>query len=261
MLHLIEQGVDAFYSLLPRALKSKLFADHVLVVAHRGAHDKAQNIIENTDAAFANALQLGCWGIELDIHATADGVLVVHHDPDLKRLWGKALLIKQHSYADLKAAVPELPTLAEVVARYGRHLHLFIEIKAPFDAEVALEETLRSLTPGEDYHLISLDEPDLARLKLFPREAMLLVSQHNNTRRFCKLSIEKGYGGLLGHYVLLSKKLLKRLQAAHQQIGIGFVDSKYGLYRALNRNTVWLFTNKAKELCHQLDLLRAGLRE
>ena len=51
-----------------------------LAIAHRGAHSDHP---ENSLPAILRAIELGAQGIEIDVHATADGVLVVHHDPDL----------------------------------------------------------------------------------------------------------------------------------------------------------------------------------
>src|SRR5689334_18596174 len=48
-----------------------------LVLAHRGANRVEP---ENTVAAFTRALELGADGVELDVHRTADGGIVVHHD-------------------------------------------------------------------------------------------------------------------------------------------------------------------------------------
>ena len=48
-----------------------------LVIAHRGASARE---VENSLAAFRAAAGLGSDGVELDIHATADGALIVHHD-------------------------------------------------------------------------------------------------------------------------------------------------------------------------------------
>jgi glycerophosphoryl diester phosphodiesterase len=47
------------------------------LIAHRGASRECR---ENTLPAFARALELGADGIELDVHASSDGVIVVHHD-------------------------------------------------------------------------------------------------------------------------------------------------------------------------------------
>ena len=52
------------------------------VFAHRGGSALAP---ENTIAAFDNGLALGARGLELDVHLSADGVVVVHHDRTLER--------------------------------------------------------------------------------------------------------------------------------------------------------------------------------
>ena len=56
--------------------------------AHRGLHDKALGIPENSMAAFMRAREKG-FGVELDVHLTADGGLVVVHDSDLTRMCGE----------------------------------------------------------------------------------------------------------------------------------------------------------------------------
>ena len=54
-------------------------------IAHRGLHDAAQGIIENTPSAVAAAVA-GNYGIEVDLQITADGEAMVHHDDALGRL-------------------------------------------------------------------------------------------------------------------------------------------------------------------------------
>src|SRR3954469_14433888 len=77
-----------------------------LVLGHRGASAAAP---ENTVAAFARARELGADGVELDVRRSADGVLVVHHDPDLR----DAGPIKAMTLAELRATQPDLATLEE----------------------------------------------------------------------------------------------------------------------------------------------------
>lgn len=54
-----------------------------VVHAHRGSPDPALGVRENTLDAFFRARLLGAEGVELDVRRTADGVLVVHHDPEI----------------------------------------------------------------------------------------------------------------------------------------------------------------------------------
>ena len=52
------------------------------IFAHRGFSGKYP---ENTMLAFKKAVEIGCDGIELDVHLTKDNVLVIIHDEDIKR--------------------------------------------------------------------------------------------------------------------------------------------------------------------------------
>ena len=79
-----------------------------LVLGHRGA-PRARP--ENTLAGFAKARQLGADGVELDARRTADGTLVVHHDPHVE---GVGLLVERR-FEELRAARPAIPTLAEAL--------------------------------------------------------------------------------------------------------------------------------------------------
>jgi glycerophosphoryl diester phosphodiesterase len=79
-----------------------------LVLGHRGASRRAR---ENTLDAFATARALGADGVELDVRRTADGVAVVNHDPQVE---GHGLLVER-SFAELRAAHPEVPTLDEAL--------------------------------------------------------------------------------------------------------------------------------------------------
>ena len=53
--------------------------------AHRGLHDVAAGIVENTAGAFTAAIA-GHYGIECDLQISADGEAMVHHDDALGRL-------------------------------------------------------------------------------------------------------------------------------------------------------------------------------
>ncbi len=75
-----------------------------LVLAHRGSPDPDGGVAENTVAAFERARRLGADGVELDVRLTADGALVVHHDPVI----GDGPVISEAAAADLPPFVPGL---------------------------------------------------------------------------------------------------------------------------------------------------------
>jgi len=78
-----------------------------LVLGHRGA---SRDAVENTLAAFSEARAQGADGVELDVHRTADGALVVHHDAAVDGFG----ILAEHELAAIRAAVPSIPTLDDV---------------------------------------------------------------------------------------------------------------------------------------------------
>jgi len=69
------------------------------VLAHRGLALEAP---ENTLLAFLHAVNAGATHIETDVHASADGVAMVSHDPDLTRLVGRDVRVAQLTAAELR---------------------------------------------------------------------------------------------------------------------------------------------------------------
>src|SRR5438128_6760339 len=83
------------------------------LLAHRGGSALAP---ENTIAAFDNGLALGADGLELDVHQSRDGVVVVHHDRMLDRTTRLRGPVRAQTADALAAA--DVPRLAAVLARY-----------------------------------------------------------------------------------------------------------------------------------------------
>ncbi|SDU25654.1 glycerophosphodiester phosphodiesterase [Geopseudomonas guangdongensis] len=82
-----------------------------LIYGHRGARGEAP---ENTLASFQHCLAQGVTRCELDLHLSADGELMVIHDPTLKRTTGQRGKVAEHSAAELerldaRAAGPAWP--------------------------------------------------------------------------------------------------------------------------------------------------------
>lgn len=83
----------------PRPPQPYLQGDRPLVLAHRGGADLAP---ENTMAAFQNAVDLGVDILELDVHTTADGTVVVIHDESVDRTTDGTGAVHDSTLADLR---------------------------------------------------------------------------------------------------------------------------------------------------------------
>jgi glycerophosphoryl diester phosphodiesterase len=124
----------------------------VNIYAHRG--DSA-NLPENTLTAFARAIEIGSDGIELDVHATSDGVPVVIHDRSLMRTSGIDLNVDEILWNELRERADSVPTLAEVLSLVGDSLHLDLEVKQSGIAESVLE--VLSKAPHVGWSISSFD--------------------------------------------------------------------------------------------------------
>lgn len=104
------------------------------LIGHRGAPREHP---ENTLPSFARALELGADGIELDVHATRDGVVVVHHDPVPKaatterRLARRPIAQLTHDELTTFSVAPgvPIPTLADVLNLVGKAATVYVELK------------------------------------------------------------------------------------------------------------------------------------
>ena len=72
-------------------------------IAHRGLHNRAAGIIENSASAFEAAIS-GNFAIECDVQLTSDGVPVIFHDNDTQRLLGKPGAVADIAAADITAS-------------------------------------------------------------------------------------------------------------------------------------------------------------
>ncbi|HYT04940.1 MAG TPA: glycerophosphodiester phosphodiesterase [Gemmatimonadales bacterium] len=135
-----------------------------LVIAHRGASARE---VENSLAAFRAAGALGADAVELDIHATADGALIVHHDETIAgRHHIPHLTARQVRELRLANGEP-VPTLPQALDAAGTRLAVFVEVKslAPqFDER--LFDALAHGPNASGYAVHSFDHRIIRRLGL-----------------------------------------------------------------------------------------------
>lgn len=214
------------------------------IVAHRGAWDKFHG--ENTLAAFSEARKLGAWGIELDVHFSQDGVPIVHHDQDLLRCHGHPGVLREMNFKEIRKVAPNVPALEEVLALSG--LHFFIEIKTFLtDTQLAqLQTQLKRFTPVRDFHLLSLDD-QLVKTPQLPPEAWVLVGELA-LKSMVETSLNRGLGGVAGHFLGMKDSLVERLHARGQKAGAGFIPTPNLYQREWSRGIDWVFTNSMAAL-------------
>jgi glycerophosphoryl diester phosphodiesterase len=111
------------------------------VIAHRGS---TANHRENTIPAFLDAVELGAGGVELDVHATADGIVVVHHDAVLQHGDGQRPL-SSLSFGAVRHIAPHVPSLRDALAAIDARCNVYVELKARH-----IEEAVMALLRGRE---------------------------------------------------------------------------------------------------------------
>jgi len=178
------------------------------VFAHRGSSHLAR---ENTVAAFVAAKELGADGVELDVHLTADGVVVVHHDGRLPGLG---------PFARLRSAElpPWLPSLAEALEAC-RPLRVNVEIKEgetdagpARDIELAVEAATllaeRDEAPSILVSSFSLPVLDAVRALRPNLATALLVDLDTDPMAALVTAREHGHGGLHPFFACVNAALM-----------------------------------------------------
>jgi glycerophosphoryl diester phosphodiesterase len=227
-----------------------------LVIAHRG--DSAHRP-ENTLASFAGALEVGATVVELDVQLTADGHVVVLHDPTLDRTTTGRGDVHRLTLAEVRAVsagYPErfgtayagerVPTLAEAFGLLRGRARALVEIKTESvtdDAEGGVEarvadEVRRAGVAGE-VALISFDQRAVLRLRdLAPEVTRGRLFGRTSIDEILAAAREAGCGLVMPHKSQLSDALAERLHAAGLKLATWVVDepdelkrlARFGLY-------------------------------
>jgi glycerophosphoryl diester phosphodiesterase len=121
-------------------------------IAHRGLHDAAHGVIENTAGAVRAAIA-GNYGIEVDVQVSADGEAMVHHDDVLGRLTDgegrldalSAAALKRVAFRDSDERMMTLGELCDLVA--GR-VTMLVELKSRFDGDSRLAARVAEILAG-----------------------------------------------------------------------------------------------------------------
>ncbi len=121
-------------------------------VAHRGLHDIASGIVENTASAFTAAIA-GRYAIECDLQLAADGEAVVFHDDTLDRLTEARGALSSLTSSELRAVAfqataDRMMTLGELCDLVAGRVPLIVELKSHFDGQARLADRVAAVLQG-----------------------------------------------------------------------------------------------------------------
>ena len=125
-------------------------------IAHRGLHDRAAGIIENSAGAVRRAVEAG-YAFEVDVQISRDGEAVVFHDDTLDRLTAETGRVADRTAAELctiplidSAEGDRIWTLAELLALVAGRVPFVVEIKSLGDGDTRLARRTAELLTAYD---------------------------------------------------------------------------------------------------------------
>ena len=166
----------------------------VKVIAHRGLSGIET---ENTNSAFVAAGNRSYWGIETDIHKTADGVYVIFHDDNTGRMTNKNLVVEEVTYKDLceltlndingkqgrrDLIIPFLGDYISLCKKYDKHAVLELKNSFAYEDIKEFNEIIESYEYLDDTTVISFDINNLISLRqICPNQkAQYLTGEFSN---------------------------------------------------------------------------------
>ncbi|CAI6082784.1 glycerophosphodiester phosphodiesterase [Cohnella sp. JJ-181] len=210
----------------------------VLIAAHRG---DAADAPENSLQSVVSAIDKGMTAVELDVQLTKDGVVVLHHDPNLRRMAGVNARVSELTYAQVSALdigedengeLVRIPTLGEVLDTAHGRIKLLIDLK-PYGAGEALAREVVRL----------IQESDMAQeayIQSFDGDALRYIRSLDPDIKIGRI-LYFALGDLSAldvdfytiEQVMLTKQLVKQAHAGGREVWVWTVNDRRDLKEVL----------------------------
>jgi glycerophosphoryl diester phosphodiesterase len=230
-----------------------------LVIAHRGA---SGTLPENTFPAYQRALEERADMIEIDVHRTRDGALVVTHDAGLARIGGRGE-VGDCTLAEVRAldagGGEPVPILGEVLDRFGPRIPFNLEFKwggrgdyAEIEAETLEAVSSRGLLDRTLFS--SFHDAILARLRaLSPAARTALLLSARNPGRGLERARALGAEAINPSLAALCPEMVRAAHGEGLAVHVYTVDAEDDMRRLLDWGVDGLFTNFPARLRSLLD--------
>ncbi len=222
-----------------RANDSLVYAKwSVLIAAHRG---DTPNAPENSLPAVVSAIDKGIQIAEIDVQLTRDGVAVLNHDSDLRRVAGERKRVDELTYAELlRLSIGEdedgkpirIPALADVLAEAQGRIKLLLDLKPYGRGEELADEVVRLVRESgsdQEVRIQSFDGDTLRRVRELAPEIKIgrilyFAFGDLSAQDVDFYTIEQ---------VMLTKPFVKRAHAAGREVWVWTVNSRRDMKEVL----------------------------
>lgn len=225
----------------------------IINMAHRGFSGKFP---ENTLLAFEKAIEIGADYIELDVHKSKDGELVVAHDREIKVGRKRFGLIAEMNYADIRTvSLPKhqyIPNLEEVLIFIKRTpIKLNIELKVP-----NIEPQVVLLTEKYDMYtqvmFSSFNFKIMEKIRSISPKATIGIINGNFTEDKFNLLIQQAQAikaeFLNLRFSSLTQEYVDRIHAARLKVNVWTIDMPLIMKKFIKKGVDVITTNRPDKL-------------
>lgn len=205
------------------------------LVAHRGVSGLE---LENTCAAFVAAGNRSYFGVETDVHVTADGQFIIIHDDNTGRVADQSLPVEESTFASLRSLqlrqkdgssridlrLPSLEEYLSICRHYDKAAVLELKNPMPEEAVRRIVQVCERVYCLEKMVFISFDFQNLLYLRqAAPRAAAQFLLMEAVTEQHIA-DLAQNRLGLDVHYRFVSRELVETLHAKGIEINCWTVD-------------------------------------
>lgn len=226
----------------------------VKMVAHRGMSGLE---LENTASAFVAAGNRSHYGIETDVHVTADGQYIIIHDDNTKRVGGDEMIVEKTTFETLRSIrlvdkdgkkgrkdliMPSLREYVQICKKYEKISVLELKNHMTPKAIGEIIDIIREEGWLENTIFISFDLPNMicVREKLPQAKAQFLISDYPD---WLKDTLVKEKLDLDIYYKALTKERADELHAAGITINVWTVDTPEDAQRMIEYGVDFITSN------------------
>lgn len=246
-------------------------ANSTEIIAHRGASHIAP---ENTRAAELLAWEKSADSVEIDVHISADGRVMVIHDSDTKRTTGVKLKVSETSSQELRKldagsfkgkqyAGENIPYLEEIIKAINDSGKLYIEIKCGKHAVEPIAKIVEESGKINQIVIISFDFDTVVLSKQImpkvPAYWVIGTRKDKKTKQWIEHDVawikqaqDHGVDGLDVHFAGISEKFMAAVKQAGQELYVWTVDDPAEAKRLIDLGVAGITTNRPGWLQDQI---------
>jgi glycerophosphoryl diester phosphodiesterase len=233
----------------------------ISVIAHRGYSGKYP---ENTLLAFEKAIEIGADYIELDVHRSADGKILVIHDAWTARVGDSSINVETAKWEDIQKISlkmdQKIPLLEDVFKLCKGKIGVQIEIKQPGLAK-DVYELIMKYNMKKEVFISSFKHSNLSEMKKMDPEIPIATLEPSTKGWFSALFSQSAFiqnakkfqaDAIHPFYRMISKKLVKWAKENNVKINAWTVDSPQVWDKLIEKGVSGIITNQPENLIAHL---------